>query len=55
MLNKSDFAALAATATVMAVPAYAQSSPVVGSWDTEAVTDFGTFKATLTVTEANGA
>ena len=55
MLDKSVFAALAATAAVIAVPAYAQSSPVLGSWDTEAVTDFGTFKATLTVTEANGA
>jgi hypothetical protein len=55
MLNKSVLAALAATATVLAAPAYAQSSQVVGSWDTEAVTDFGTFKATLTVTEANGA
>ena len=55
MFRKTVFAALVAGATVMAAPAYAQSSPAVGAWDTEAVTDFGTFKATLTVTEANGA
>ena len=55
MFRKSVFAALVASATVLTVPAYAQGSPVLGSWDTEAVTDFGTFKATLTVTEVNGA
>ena len=55
MFSKTVFAAVVASATVIAAPAYAQSSPVLGSWDTEAVTDFGTFKATLTVTEANGA
>ena len=55
MFSKTVFAAVVASAAVMAAPAYAQSSPVLGSWDTEAVTDFGTFKATLTVTEANGA
>ena len=55
MFSKTVFTALAVTAAVMVAPALAQSSPVVGSWDTEAVTDFGTFKATLTVTEVNGA
>jgi hypothetical protein len=55
MFKTIRFAACFAAASLMAVPAYAQSSPVVGAWDTEAVTDFGTFKATLTVTEANGA
>ena len=55
MFKTIRFAVLVAGASLMAVPAHAQSSPVVGAWDTEAVTDFGTFKATLTVTEANGA
>lgn len=55
MFSKTVFAAVVASATVIAAPAYAQSSPVLGNWDTEAVTDFGTFKATLTVAEANGA
>jgi len=36
----------------MAVPALAADSPVLGTWNTEAVTDFGTFKATMTVAEA---
>jgi hypothetical protein len=55
MFKTIRFAALAAAASLLAVPAWAQSSPVVGAWNTEAVTDFGTFKATMTVTEANGA
>ena len=55
MFSKSVFAALVASATVLAVPAYAQGSPVLGSWDTEAVTEFGTFKATLTIAESDGA
>ena len=55
MLKTIRFAALVAGASLLAAPAWAQSSPALGSWDTEAVTDFGTFKATLTVTEANGA
>jgi len=54
MLKTIRFAALAAGASLMAVPALAAGSPVVGSWATEAVTDFGTFKSTVTVTEANG-
>lgn len=55
MFNKTVFAALIASATVMAAPANAQSSPAVGSWDTESVTDFGTFKATLIIAESGGA
>jgi hypothetical protein len=55
MLKTIRFAALVAGASLMAAPALAQSSPVLGIWNTEAVTDFGTFKATMTVTEANGA
>jgi hypothetical protein len=54
MFSKTVFAAVVASATVMAAPAYAQSSPVLGSWDTEAATDFGTFKATLTIAESGG-
>ena len=54
MFSKTLFAALAATATVIAAPAYAQASPVLGSWDTEAVTDFGTFKSTLTIAQSGG-
>ena len=53
MIKKLSLA-LAAGASLLAVPALAQSSPVVGTWDTAAVTDFGTFKSQITVTEANG-
>lgn len=55
MLRTIGFAAIAASASLLAAPAFGQSSPLVGAWNTEAVTDFGTFKATMTVTEANGA
>jgi hypothetical protein len=44
----------AAAASLMAVPALAADSPVVGTWNTEAVTDFGTFKSTMSVAEENG-
>jgi hypothetical protein len=52
MFRTVRFAALAMGASLMAVPALAADSPVVGTWNTEAVTDFGTFKATMTVAEA---
>lgn len=55
MLKSLRFAVLAAGASLMAAPALAADSPVVGTWNTEAVTDFGTFKSTMTVAEANGA
>ena len=55
MFRTIGFAAIAAGASLLATPAFGQSSPLVGAWNTEAVTDFGTFKATLTVSEANGA
>jgi hypothetical protein len=55
MFKTVRFAALAAAASLVAAPALAADSPVVGIWNTEAVTDFGTFKATMTVAEANGA
>jgi len=55
MLKSLRFAVLAASASLIAAPALAADSPVVGTWNTEAVTDFGTFKATMTVAEASGA
>ena len=57
MFKTIRFAAVAAAASLLAAPALAlaQSSPVVGVWNTEAVTDFGTFKAVMTVAEAGGA
>lgn len=54
MLKSLRFAVLAAGASLMAAPAMAADLPVVGVWNTEAVTDFGTFKATMTVAETNG-
>ncbi|HEU4651835.1 MAG TPA: hypothetical protein VFS49_10515 [Croceibacterium sp.] len=55
MLKSLRLAVLAASAVLVAAPALAANSPVVGTWNTEATTDFGTFKATMTVAEANGA
>ena len=52
MLRIVRFAAMAIGAMALAAPALAAESPVVGVWNTEAVTDFGTFKATMTVAEA---
>ncbi|MBT2134983.1 hypothetical protein KK137_11620 [Croceibacterium sp. LX-88] len=52
MLRTIRFAPFAAVALLAAAPAMAADSPVVGTWATEAVTDFGTFKSTLTVAEA---
>jgi len=54
MLKSFRFAVLAALASLMAAPALAAGSPTVGTWNTEAVTDFGTFKATMTIAEADG-
>ena len=53
MLKNTIFGALALGAAMLATPVLAQGSPALGSWATEAVTDFGTFKATMTVAEAN--
>jgi hypothetical protein len=55
MLRTIRFAAFALGASLMAAPALAQSSPVVGTWATEAVTDFGTFRADLTVAQTGDA
>ena len=52
MFKAIRFAALAAGASLLAVPALAAGSPLVGVWDTVAKTDFGEFKSTMTVTEA---
>ena len=50
-MKKTIFGALALGAAMIATPAIAQDSPVVGTWNTEAVTDFGTFAATMIVTQ----
>lgn len=56
MTRFSMFAAAAmAGSLAFAAPAAAQDSPVVGTWATEAKTDFGTFKSDWTVAEADGA
>jgi hypothetical protein len=52
MLKAIRFTALAAAVSLIAAPAMAAGSPLVGSWDTVAKTDFGELKATVTVTEA---
>ena len=55
-MRQLRFAALAAAgALFVASPAFAADSPVVGTWATEAKSDFGTFKSTWTVAEAGGA
>jgi len=51
MFKTIRFAAFLAGASLISIPALAASSPVVGTWNTEAVTDFGTFRATMTVAE----
>ena len=54
MFKTIRLATLAAAASLIAAPALAADSPAVGTWNTEAVTDFGTFKATMTIAEADG-
>ena len=49
MFKTIRFAALVAGASLMATPALAQESPVLGKWSTAVVTDFGTFNAVMTV------
>lgn len=51
MKMKFVFAATTAGAMMFSAPVLAQDSPVVGTWNTEAVTDFGTFAAEMTVSE----
>ncbi len=55
MLKKFTFAALAAGAALMAAPALAADSPVVGTWNTVADAQGQKFESTVTVAEANGA
>ena len=45
----------AAGALFVGTPAFAADSPVVGTWATEAKSDFGTFKSTWTVAQNGGA
>ncbi len=47
-------AAFALAASLLSTPALAQESPVLGTWNTQAVTDFGTFAATMTVMDDEG-
>jgi hypothetical protein len=53
MFKTIRFAALVAGAALMAVPAWAQSSPVVGKWATAVESDFGKFEAVMTVAPAD--
>ena len=55
MFKTIRFAALVAGASLMAAPALAQDSPVLGKWNTAVVTDFGTFNAVMTVGQEGGA
>ena len=48
-------AAAVAGSLAFAAPALAEDSPVLGTWATEAKTDFGTFKSNWTVAQADGA
>ena len=55
-MRQFRFAVIAAAGALFAAsPAFAADSPVVGTWATEAKSDFGTFKSTWTVAENNGA
>ena len=54
MLKTIRFAALAAGALI-AAPALAQGSPVVGTWATVAETQMGNFESTLTVAQSGDA
>jgi hypothetical protein len=53
-MRQFRFAALAAAAVFATTPAWAADSPVVGTWATEAKSDFGTFKSTWTVAQNGG-
>lgn len=55
MLKTIRFAALAVGATLLSVPALAQSSPVVGQWATAVESDFGKFEAVMTVAQEGSA
>ena len=55
MFRTIRFAALVSAASLIASPALAQSSPVVGKWATAVETDFGKFEAVMTVAQQGGA
>lgn len=55
MFKTIRFAALAAGLSLLAAPAFAQSSPVVGSWATAVDVQGAKIESTMTVAEANGA
>ena len=55
-MRQFRFAVIAAAGALFAAsPAFDADSPVVGTWATEAKSDFGTFKSTWTVADTNGA
>jgi hypothetical protein len=55
-MRQFRFAVIAAAGALFAAaPAFAADSPVVGTWATEAKSDFGTFKSTWTVAQSDGA
>lgn len=56
MIRFRSFASIAAAGSLaFTAPALAQGSPVLGTWATEAKTDFGTFKSNWTVAEEDAA
>jgi hypothetical protein len=55
MLQSVRFAVLAAAASLMAAPALAQSSPVVGTWATAVDLQGTKLESTWTVAQVNGA
>ena len=55
-MRQFRFAVIAAAGALFAAtPAFAADSPVVGTWATEAKSDFGTFKSTWTVAQSGDA
>jgi uncharacterized protein (DUF111 family) len=54
MFKSVRFAAIAAAATLIAAPAFAQSSPVVGTWATKIAVQDMTIESTMTVAQAAG-
>jgi hypothetical protein len=54
-INTRIAAAFALGSALLAAPVMAQDSPVIGVWNTEARTDFGTFVSTVTVAHDGGA
>jgi len=55
MLKSIRFAAFVAGVSLVAAPALAADSPVVGSWATVAETQMGNFESTMTVDQSGDA